>query len=338
MVAKSKFSDLRIQNRLPKNSSKNPSRTCKSLPMSDLERLILAGSPRSRARGKRSQGRDATRECHKEVVAMRINSEDSTRVQNTLSSMSSSRSKALERLASAMRINRASDDAAGLSVSEGLRSLIRENQMAQRNANDGLGMLQIADSGGQQITDSLQRMRELAMQSSNGTYNANDREAMQKEYAALGEEIGRIAQSTTYNGKSLLAGGDQGVSFQVSGVQGEGSVISFQANVDLSSNLNLGNIGTAGGAQSALSSIDDTLKNVMGMRSTFGAAMNRLDSTMTNLGNSIANVTDAESRIRDTNYAQETSNNIRDSILQKSALAMAAQANQANMGIMGLLR
>lgn len=269
---------------------------------------------------------------------MRINSEDSTRVQNTLSSMSSSRSKALERLASAMRINRASDDAAGLSVSEGLRSLIRENQMAQRNANDGLGMLQIADSGGQQITDSLQRMRELAMQSSNGTYNANDREAMQKEYAALGEEIGRIAQSTTYNGKSLLAGGDQGVSFQVSGVQGEGSVISFQANVDLSSNLNLGNIGTAGGAQSALSSIDDTLKNVMGMRSTFGAAMNRLDSTMTNLGNSIANVTDAESRIRDTNFAQETSNNIRDSILQKSALAMAAQANQANMGIMGLLR
>lgn len=270
---------------------------------------------------------------------MRVNDNtSSTRAQNTLSSISSSRTKSLERLATAMRINRASDDAAGLSVSEGLRSLVRDNQMSQRNASDGLAMLRIAESGTQQITDSLQRMRELALQSSNGTYNATDRAAMKKEYDALRDEIGRTAESTTYNGQNLLVGGASGVSFQVSGGAGAGSTISFQSSLDLSGDLGLGDIGSPGGAQAALGSLDAAMQNVLGMRSTFGASMNRLDSTITNLGNSLANIMDAESRIRDTDYASEVSKNMRDSILQQSALAMSAQAGSMNSGVLGLLR
>lgn len=267
-----------------------------------------------------------------------FNNESSTRIQNTLSSLSSSRTKSLEKLATALRINRASDDAAGLSVSEGLRSIIRENQMAQRNAYDGLGMLQVADSGGQQISDSLQRMRELALQSSNGTYNATDRAAMAKEYNSLRDEIGRIAQGTTFNGQNLLTSGGSGVSFQVASSPDGASTISFRSDVDLSGDLNLGDIGSQQGAQGAMSSIDEAMKSVLGLRSNFGAAMNRLDSTINNLGNSIANITDADSRIRDTNFAQETTNNLRDSILQQSSLAMLAQANQGNSGLLGLLR
>jgi len=269
---------------------------------------------------------------------MRINNESSTGVQNTLSSISSSRTKSLERLATALRINRASDDAAGLSVSEGLRSLVRDNQMSSRNANDGLAMLQIADSGTQQITDSLQRMRELALQSSNGTYNDTDRKAMQKEYDALRAEIGRTAQSTTYNGQSLLVGGASGVSFQVSGTAGGASTISYQNSLDLSGDLGLGDVNSQGGAQAALASIDDAFKSVLGMRSTFGAAMNRLDTTVSNLGNSLASIVDAESRIRDTDYASEVSKNARDTILQNSSMAMLAQSNSMNSGLMGLLR
>jgi len=269
---------------------------------------------------------------------MRINNESSTGVQNTLSMLSSSRSKSLERLATALRINRASDDAAGLGVSESLRSQIRDNQMSQRNANDGLGMLQIADSGTQQITDSLQRMKELALQSANGTYNATDRSAMQKEYDALRGSIGQIAQSSTYNGQSLLTGGSSGVSFQVSGDASGAGTINFQSPVDLSADLGLGDISSQGNASSAMSSIDDAMKNVLGMRSSFGAAMNRLDSTVSQLGNSISNITDAESRIRDTDYAAETTKNTRDMILQKSSMAMAAQANQMSSGVLGLLQ
>lgn len=270
---------------------------------------------------------------------MRVfNNESSSKVQNSLASASSSRTKSLEKLATAMRINRASDDAAGLSVSEGLRSQVRENQMAQRNANDGLAMLQIADSGTSQISDSLQRMRELAIQSGNSTYNATDRAAMQKEFGQLREEIGRTAQSTTYNGQSLLTGGASGVSFQVASGTGAANTINVKSPTDLSGSLGLGNIDSATNAQSAMAGIDKALQSVMGMRSNFGSSINRLDSTITNLGNSIANVTDAESRIRDTNYAEETSKSIRAQILEKSSTAMLAQSNQLPQGLMSLLR
>lgn len=266
------------------------------------------------------------------------NKTDSSRIQNSLASASASRTKSLEKLATALRINRASDDAAGLSVSEGLRSQIRADQMAQRNASDGYAMLQIADGGASQVNDSLQRMRELALQSQNGTYNATDRAAMQKEYDQLRQGIAQTADSTTYNGQKLLAGENGTFNFQVSGQAGGAGSVAFANPNDLTADLGLGRIDTPENAAAAMASLDQTMSTVADMRSGFGAASNRLESTIANLGNSVANQTDAESRIRDTDYASETTKMIRDQILQKTSLAMAAQSNSMSDGVLGLLR
>lgn len=269
---------------------------------------------------------------------MRINSnENSLRAQASLKNVDASRSKSLERLATALRINRASDDAAGLSVSESLRSMVRDNQMSQRNASDGLAMLQIADSGGQQITDSLQRMRELAIQSANGTLNDRDRKAIQEEFAQLQQHISGVAESTTYNGKPLLTGGASSVSFQVSGSAGEGSTVSFANPTDFSGNLGLGKVDSAASARTAIAGIDKAIESMMRMRSGMGATMNRLDSTVQNLGNTLPNYVDAESRIRDTDFANETMKLMRDKILGQTSNAMVSQANQLPAGIMKLL-
>jgi len=264
------------------------------------------------------------------------NSSSSSRIQNSLATASTSRTKSLERLATALRINRASDDAAGLSVSEGLRSQIRGDQMAQRNASDGYAMLQIAEGGASQVTDSLQRMRELALQSQNGTYNTTDRAAMQKEYDQLRQEITRTADSTTYNGQKLLTGGPA-VSFQVAGQGGAAGTISAASSTNLASDLGLGDISTAQGASAALKAIDQTMGSVSSMRSDFGAASNRLEATISNLGTATANLTDADSRIRDTDYAAEVSKLLTSTILQQSSTAMMAQANSMSEGVLGLL-
>jgi len=268
---------------------------------------------------------------------MRINNANSVWMQAALAASDKSASKSLQKLATALRINHASDDAAGLSLSESLRSQIRDSQMSQRNASDGMAMLQIADAGTQQITDSLQRMKELAIQSANGTLNDKDRKAIQAEYAQLQQQISGVAQGTTYNGKPLLSGGASGMSFQVSG-GGDGSVISYQNGTDLSAPLDVGSIDSADSARKALEGIDKVFQSVMGMRSGIGATMNRLDATATNLGNAIPNLSDAESRIRDTDYASEIAQLAKSRILGDSASAMMAQANGMPSGIMNLLR
>ena len=269
---------------------------------------------------------------------MRINSNNnSTIAQSALAQANAAGSKSLQRLATGMRINRASDDVAGLSSSESLRAMVRDNQMSQRNTGDGISMLQIADTGSQQITDSLQRMRELAIQSANGTLKDSDRGAIQAEYQQLQEQISGIAESTTYNGQPLLTGDAAAASFQVSGEAGSSSTISYQNSTDLSGNLGLGAVHTASSAQSALDGIDKAMQSVLSMRSGIGSTMNRLDSTLSNLGNALPNLTDAESRIRDTDFASETMQLAKSQILGKSSMAMLGQANQLPSGIMGLL-
>lgn len=270
---------------------------------------------------------------------MRIyNNVNSVNTQNQLATTNAAMSKSLEKLSSGLRINRAADDAAGLSVSEGLRSQIRGDTMAQRNANDGLAMLQIAESGTQEITNSLQRMRELAIQSSNGTYTDTDRKYIQNEFSALKSEITRIAQATNYNGLELLSNTST-TSFQVSSAKsGSSSTISFTMATNLSGDLSLGSVGSQASAQSAIASIDTALGSVLSMRSDVGAAMNRLEKTVANLGVSITNTTDAESRIRDTDFASETTKFTRNQILTNSAQSMLAQANQLPQGVLSLLR
>jgi len=274
---------------------------------------------------------------------MRIyNNVNAVGAQNSLATTNMAMSKSLEKLSTGLRINRAADDAAGLSVSEGLRSQIRGSQTAQRNSNDALAMLQIAESGTQEITNSMQRMRELAIQSSNGTYTNTDRSYIQAEFTALKSEITRIAQSTTYNGVDLLSS-TSSFSFQVSaagssGTAASSSTISFQMTTNLAGDLSLGAVSSQSAAQTAISSIDTALASVLSMRSDVGAAMNRLEKTVSNLGVSITNMTDAESRIRDTDFAQETTKFTRNQILTNSAQSMLAQANQLPQGVMSLLR
>lgn len=270
---------------------------------------------------------------------MRIyNNPSAISTQTQLASSNVAMSKSLEKLSTGLRVNRAADDAAGLSVSEGLRSQIRGDTMAQRNSNDGLAMLQIAESGTQMITDSLQRMRELAIQSSNGTYTDTDRAYIQSEFTALKSEITRIAQATTYNGINLLAT-TSSFSFQVSSAKsGASSTISFSVATNLSGDLSLGSVGSQAAAQTAIASIDSALGSVLSMRSDVGAAMNRLEKTVANLGSMITNTTDAESRIRDTDFASESTKFTRNQILTNSATSMLAQANQLPQGVLSLLR
>ncbi len=268
---------------------------------------------------------------------MRIyNNVDSITTQNSLMTSNRLMSKSLEKLSTGLRINRAADDAAGLSVSEGLRSQIRGSDMARRNSNDALAMLQIAEGGTQEITNSLQRMRELAIQSSNGTYTDNERAYIQKEYDALSSEITRIAQAVTYNGVLLLAG-TSSFSFQVSAAgSGQSSTISFTS-VNLTG-LGTGAVSTQSLAQAAINTIDAALTSVLSLRSNIGATMNRLEKTVTNLGVMITNFSDAESRIRDTDFATESTQFTRNQILNQSATSMLAQANQLPQNVMSLLK
>jgi flagellin len=216
--------------------------------------------------------------------------------------------------------------------------------MAQRNANDALAMLQIAESGTQEITNSLQRMRELAIQASNGTYTNTDRDYIQAEFTQLKCEITRIAQATTYNGVKLLDVGSAAstFSFQISasgpGEAAAASTISFSVKKDLAGTLDLGQVSGQSLAQGAITKIDDVLTSVLSMRADIGASMNRLEKTVSNLGVMVTNMTDAESRIRDTDFASESTKFTRNQILTNSAQSMLSQANQLPQGVMSLLR
>lgn len=275
---------------------------------------------------------------------MRIyNNVDAINTQNSMSVNNKLMSKSLEKLSTGLRINRAADDAAGLSVSEGLRSQIRGSQMAQRNGNDATALLQVAESGAQQIVDSLQRMRELAIQSANGTYSNTDRAYIQQEFQQLTCEITRIAGSTTYNNIALLNNVNTTFTFQVSAAasgSASSSTISFQT-VNLASFGDFSVVGSVSGqnlAQAAVASIDVALNSVLSLRSNIGSVMNRLDKTVENLGNMVSNLSDAESRIRDVDYATESTKFSRNQILVQSSQSMLAQANQLPSSVLSLLR
>jgi len=275
---------------------------------------------------------------------MRIyNNVNAINTQNQLDSNNRMMSKSLEKLSTGLRINRASDDAAGLSVSEGLRSQIRGSQQAQRNADDATALLQITESGAQEVVNSLQRMRELALQSANGTYSNTDRQYIQQEFTQLASEIGRIGNATSYNGISLLNSTASTFTFQVSASasgSASSSTISFQTQ-DLATLGNaavVGSVDSQANAMAAVASIDSALNSVLSLRSNIGSVMNRLDKTISNLGNMVSNLSDAESRIRDVDFATESTKFSRNQILSQSSQSMLSQANQLPSGVLGLLR
>jgi flagellin len=282
---------------------------------------------------------------------MRINHNISSMIgQTSLGTQQTSLSKSLEKLSTGLRINRASDDAAGLSVSETMRSRIRGMDRAKSNAEDGIALVQIAEGASGEINNILQRMRELSIQSSTDTMTTTERSYTNKEFTQLMSEINRISGSASYNGMTLLDGAAG--SFGVSG--GNASVLHIGAGSSASidrisitiSSMTLGALGmsfattavsTASAALSTLSIIDLAVKSVNTMRSDMGAYVNRLEFAISNLSNQVYNTQDAESRIRDVDFAKETTEFTRAQILTQSATSMLAQANQVPQGVLSLL-
>ncbi|SCN21291.1 Flagellin [Clostridium sp. N3C] len=250
--------------------------------------------------------------------------------------------KAMEKLSSGLRINRAGDDAAGLSISEKMRSQIRGLEQGSRNAQDGISLIQTAEGGLNETHAILQRMRELAVQAANDTNQDEDRAAIKKEIDELVSEIDHIAKSTNFNGKNLL---NNTSSTEVNLQIGSGTVndtltlylASFNAN---STSLTVNNlkVDTNSNATNAIKSIDDAIKKVSTARSELGAKQNRLEHTITNLNTMAENLTASESRIRDVDMAKEMMNFSKNNILNQAAQAMLAQANQQPQGVLQLLR
>ena len=253
--------------------------------------------------------------------------------------------KSTERLSSGMRINRAGDDAAGLAISEKMRGQIRGLNQASRNAQDGISMIQTAEGALNEVHDILQRMRELAVQSSNDTNVDDDRNALQDEFQELTDEIERIKDNTQFNTENLLDGTTATggtVEIHVGANSGEKMTLNFDtAGIDLETihaAVDAIDISTdQAAADAAIDLVDDELQKVSDGRSQLGAWQNRLEHTISNLDNSAENLQAAESRIRDVDMAQEMMEFTKSNILQQAGQAMLAQANQAPQGVLQLL-
>lgn len=264
-----------------------------------------------------------------------------------LSSTQNDVSKSLEKLSSGLRINRAADDAAGLAISEGLKSQVNGLNVASRNAQDGISVIQTAEGALTEVHSILQRMRDLAVQGGNGSNNDNSRAAISKEAGELSLELRRIAESTNFNGIDLLKGGD--LTFQVGAGGTENDAITINlANVATAVGTLASADGTAVGAgfvitdnEAARGTVDDidaAINAVSTARSSLGASQNRFESAINSLNVSAENLSAANSRIRDTDMAAEMVKYTAANILSQAGTAMLAQANQANQGVLQLLR
>ena len=271
----------------------------------------------------------------------------SLNTQRSLNMSQGSMQTSLERLSSGLRINRAKDDAAGLAISERFTSQIRGLEQANRNANDGISLLQTAEGALAEITNMLQRMRELSVQSINGTVSDSDRNSLQNEFGELQQEVGRILNSTEFNGVNLLKtsttltmqiGFKAGASFQVNVSTFNLSARTLSSG-GLQSVLSAGqlSIGSGGQAGSLLSMLDTAINNISAKRAEFGAKQNRLEATVRNNSNIIENQSAARSRVLDADFASETANLTRTQILQQAGTAMLAQANQLPQNVLRLL-
>lgn len=269
--------------------------------------------------------------------------------QRLLNKTSEALKTSMERLSSGLRVNSAKDDAAGLAISDRMTSQIRGMTVAVRNANDGISMAQTAESSMGSITDTMQRMRDLAVQSANfGAVSSSDREKLQAEFKQLGDEISRIIKNTEFNGKKVLNGSLVGANFQVGANSAADNQISITvSNLSAASGIqslfgaagvSIGSGATSTGVRAAMAAIDTAIKKIDGFRSNLGAIQNRFTTTIGNLQSSIENQSAARSRIMDADFAAETSNLSRSQILQQAGTAMLAQANQSSQTVLSLLQ
>lgn len=267
--------------------------------------------------------------------------------QNAMTVNNRSLSKAMEQLSTGSRINSAADDAAGLAISNKMTAQVRGLNQAVRNANDGISMIQTAEGATKEITNMLQRMRELSVQSANDTNTTADRTAIGAEVTQLTEEITRIATNTQWNGMNLLDGtvGASGTaSFQV-GANG-GATLNTSATIAVTfAKMDATTLGVAAldvsditKSQASIKKIDDAIALVDTSRASYGAKINRLNYAADNLANVSQNTAASRSRIQDTDYAATTTELARTQIISQAATAMLAQANQAPQSVLSLLR
>ncbi|MGE3171671.1 MAG: flagellin [Planctomycetota bacterium] len=273
-------------------------------------------------------------------MGLRVNTNvTSINAQRNLASVTERLGTNFRRLSTGLRISTAADDAAGLAISERLRSQVRSLEQAKRNANDGISLVQTAEGALNEVSSILTRLRELAIQSSNGSVSNQDKETLDEEFQSLVSEINRIGNSTEFNGIKLLDGTSSSVSFQVGFGTTANDTISVSLSSSTSAALSLSSldIGSGGTTTTAISSIDSAINTVSSLRGSLGAVQNRLGSTINNLSIQVENLSAAESRIRDVDVAYETAQLTRNSILQQASIAVLAQSNSLPQSALSLL-
>ena len=270
---------------------------------------------------------------------MRINTNISAmNTYSRLGAANTAKSGSLAKLSSGLRINKAGDDAAGLSISEKMKNQISGLTQASRNAQDGISLIQTAEGGLSEIHSILNRMRDLSVQGANDTNSTEDRAAIKLEIDELTNEIGRISKDTKFNGKELLSGVAD-VNIQIGANKADDALV--VKTVDMSAAtlaVDALAVDTAENANLSIESLDTAIKTVSNARATFGAQQNRLEHTINNLSTTKENLTEANSRIRDVDMAEEMMSFTKSNILSQAATSMLAQANQMPQGVLQLLQ
>ena len=277
----------------------------------------------------------------------------SLNAQRNVNTSQTALASSMQRLSSGLRVNSAKDDAAGLAIAERMTAQVRGMNVAARNANDGISLAQTAEGAMGKVSDSLQRMRELAVQSANATNSNSDKDSLDKEFGELAKEIQRVVGGTTFNGKNVLGSNAGTLDFQVGANTTSNDLISITT-TDMTSDSSITAVaGTdnqgsgratidsaanAGTIRSVIGFIDTALDTVNAQRATLGASQSRFDAVVSNLHISVENQSAARSRIMDTDFAAETANLSRAQILQQAGNAMVAQANQLPNQVLQLLR
>ena len=274
-------------------------------------------------------------------MALSVNTNQySLNAQRNVAQSQSSLGSAMQRLSSGMRVNSAKDDAAGLAIAERMNAQVKGIGVAIRNANDAISLSATAEGALAKVTESLQRMRELSVQSANATNNDGDRTNLDAEYQQLGSEITRILESTKFNGKAVL-GADAGtLTFQI-GANSDDTIdvttTDMSASTDVTA-VTAGDITSAANATTAMDDIDAALDAVTQERANYGAYQNRFESVIANLQSAAENQSAARGRIMDADFAAETANLSRGQILQQAGMAMLTQANSMPQQVLALLR
>ncbi|HEX7689504.1 MAG TPA: flagellin domain-containing protein [Burkholderiaceae bacterium] len=271
----------------------------------------------------------------------------SLNAQRNLNASQGSLATSMQRLSSGLRVNSAKDDAAGLAIAERMNSQVRGMNVAVRNANDGISMAQTAEGALAQVSNSLQRMRELAVQARNSTNSSSDKDSLNKEFSQLQAEITRVLGGTTFNGKHILGSDATSLTFQIGANTTADDTISVTtSNMTQDTTITTITASTAVIDASAdataigavINNIDAAIDGVNDTRATFGATQSRFDAIITNLQTSVENQSAARSRIMDADFAAETANMSRAQVLQQAGTAMVAQANQMPQQVLKLLQ